>query len=144
MKRPNLFQRRVRGFRVVEIIALSFLLILVLGVYLAKAGAGRERADIAKVESDIGDEQRRMKLLRAEVAYLEQPERIERLSSIIGLAPIDAKREAPPEALPDIARAGMVAAAPAPAAVTAAAPPSALAPPPAAPALATTPDEVAQ
>ena len=109
MSSQGLFQRRVRGFRVVEIFALSFLLVLVLGVYLAKAGAGRERADIAKVESEITDEQRRMKLLRAEVAYLEQPERIERLSAMIGLAPINAKRETPAEALPDIARAGMVA-----------------------------------
>ena len=111
MTRPNLFQRRIRGFRIVEIVALSVLLILVLGVYLAKAGAGRERADIAEVESDIGREQRRMKLLRAEVAYLEQPERIERLSTMIGLAPIDAKREAAPEALPDIALAGVPSAA---------------------------------
>lgn len=118
MSGAGIFQRRVRGFRVVEIVALSFLLVLVLGVYLAKAGAGRERADIAQVERQITDEQRRMKLLRAEVAYLEQPERIERLSSIIGLAPINAKRETPPEALPDIARAGMVTPAPAAKAVT--------------------------
>ncbi len=113
MRGPGLFQRRVRGFRVVEIGGLSLLLILVLGVYLAKAGAGRERADIARVESQISEEQRRMKLLRAEVAYLEQPERIERLSAMLGLAPIHADRETPPEALPDIARAALLPAPPA-------------------------------
>lgn len=111
MSGQGLFQRRVRGFRVVEVFALTFLLVLVLGVYLAKAGAGRERADIAQVEGQIREEQRRLKLLRAEVAYLEQPERIERLSALIGLAPIDPKREMPVEALADIARTGVVASA---------------------------------
>ena len=105
----TLFQRRIRGFRVVEVATLAVLLVLVLGVYLAKAGAGRERAAIAEVERTIADEQRRMKLLRAEVAFLEQPERIERLSTqFLGLQPVSAARETPPEALADIARAGMV------------------------------------
>ena len=101
-----LFQRRIRGFRVVELAALVILLVLVLSVYLAKAGAGRERAEIGKVETAIGEEQSRMKLLRAEVAYLEQPERIERLSTLLGLEPITVQREAAPEALPQIARGG--------------------------------------
>jgi len=102
----GLFQRRVRGFRVVEMAALLILLALVLSVYLAKAGAGRERAEIARVEQAIVREQARMKLLRAEVAYLEQPERIERLSSQLGLAPITAQREAALDALPALAAAG--------------------------------------
>lgn len=106
MSRQGIFQRRVRGFRLVEVIAVCFLAVLVLAVYLAKAGAGRERADIARVEASIIDETRRMKVLRAEVAYLEQPERIERLSSLLGMEPITSKRETPVEALPDIARAG--------------------------------------
>jgi cell division protein FtsL len=103
----SIFSRKVRGFRVIEIVATAFLLFLVLAVYLAKAGAGRERAQIAQVEASIDDEQRQMRLLRAEVAHLEQPERIERLSTVyLGLAPIDPKHEAPPEALPEIAQGG--------------------------------------
>lgn len=102
----NLFERRVRGFRLVEVVALAVLLVTILAVYLAKTGAGSENADIVQVERQIEIERERLRLLSAEVAFLEQPERIERLSSqYLGMAPISAKREAPAEALPAIARA---------------------------------------
>jgi cell division protein FtsL len=105
----GLFSRRVRGFRIIEVVALGVLLLTVLSVYLSKTGAGRENADIVRVEQEIRQEKSRLRLLAAEVAYLEQPERIERLSSqYLGLQPISAKREAPPEALADIARAALV------------------------------------
>lgn len=110
----GLFQRRVRGFRVVEVAALAVLLVTVLVVYLSKTGAGKENSEIGRVEQQIEDERSRLRLLSAEVAFLEQPERIERLSTqYLGMAPITAKRETPVEALPDIARAGMTASPPA-------------------------------
>jgi len=100
----NLFDQRVRGFRVVELGGLGVLLALVLAVYLSKAGAGGERADIDHVRQQIADEQTRIKLLQAEVASLEQPERLEALSSqYLGLQPIAAKHEVQPDALPDLA-----------------------------------------
>ncbi len=95
---------RVRGFRILEIVTFVCLILLVLWVYLAKAGASTERARIADIEGRIGEEQRRVKLLRAEVAHLEQPERIEGLSqSYLGLKPVDPKRDLDPNALPGIA-----------------------------------------
>lgn len=106
----GLFQRRVRGFRVVEVAAFGIFLVTAMVVYLGKTNAGRENADIGQVEREIQEEQDRLRLLRADVAYLEQPERISRLSSqYLGLEPITAKRETQPEALPDIARAGPAA-----------------------------------
>jgi cell division protein FtsL len=106
----HLFDRRVRGFRVVELAGVSLFLVLALGVYLVKAGAGRERAQIASVERQIVEEQTRMRLLHAEVAHLEDPERIGRLSRVyLGMTPIAPKREASPESLPDIARQASVA-----------------------------------
>ena len=78
-------------------------IVLVLAVYLAKAGASRERAQIADIEQRIGEEQRRVKLLRADAARLEQPARIEALSESVGLKAVDAAREASPDALPQIA-----------------------------------------
>jgi hypothetical protein len=91
----SLIDRRVRGFRLIDIVALGILAAIVLGVYLAKTIAGRERAEIARVERQIEIERERIRLLHAEVAFLEQPERIERLSSAyLGLAPTQAKREA--------------------------------------------------
>ena len=97
--------RRIRGFRLLDLIAVGVLTALILGVYLAKTVAGGERAKIASVERQIGEERARIRLLQAEVSHLEQPARIERLSeTYLGLAPVAFKREADPDALPDLAR----------------------------------------
>ena len=89
----NWLNRRVRGFRLIDLVALGLLTVLILGVYLAKTIAGRERTEIARVERQIGEEKARIRLLQAEVSHLEQPARIERLSeAYLGLAPVSIKR----------------------------------------------------
>ena len=96
--------RRVRGFRLVDLVAVGLLASLILGVYLAKTIAGGERAKIAVVERQIVAEKARVRLLKAEVSHLEQPARIERLSeTYLGLAPVPIKHEATPDALPELA-----------------------------------------
>jgi hypothetical protein len=101
----SLLARRVRGFRLVDLVALGFLVLLILGVYLAKTMAGRERAQIASVERQIVGEKARIRLLQAEVSHLEQPARIEHLSeTYLGLAPVQIKREATPDALAALIR----------------------------------------
>jgi cell division protein FtsL len=105
----SLLDRRVRGFRLVDLVAFALLVMLVLGVYLAKTMAGRERAEIATAERSIGEEKARIRLLQAEVAHLEEPARLERLSqSYLGLAPVPIKHDLTPEGLYDAARAGEV------------------------------------
>ena len=90
----DVFTRRWRGFRVVELTGLAVLLVLMLVLYLTKTFAGTERSQIAQVEREIATERARVRLLRAEVAHLEQPERLERLSrEYLGMEPIGAKRE---------------------------------------------------
>jgi cell division protein FtsL len=99
-----LFERRVRGFRVVELWGLGVFLVLALTVYLLKAGAGHDRAQIAAIDRQITTERNGLRVLQAEVAHLEQPERIERLATeYLGLAPIAPKHEITPEALPEVA-----------------------------------------
>ncbi len=101
-----IFRRRVRGVRLVNILGAGLLLVLVVGLYLAKTFAGGERADIAQTEASIADEQRRIRLLQAEVSYLEQPERISRLSEqYLGLQPASGKRETAPANLGQLAHA---------------------------------------
>jgi hypothetical protein len=100
----TLFNRRVRGFRVMEIIAGAFLVALVLSVYLTKAAAGREAAAIASVDRDIAEQERQVRLLKASLAQLEQPERLESLSTrYLSLAPVAPKRETAPAALAEVA-----------------------------------------
>ena len=52
----------------------------------------------------VEDENKRMRLLQAEVAHLEEPARLVRLSSELGLAPTSARRQGSSEELGDIAR----------------------------------------
>jgi cell division protein FtsL len=108
MKRPvRLIDRRFRGFRVVEVACLGVLAAMVFAVYLTKAAANEERAAIAKADREIAKEQRSLRLLRAEAAHLERPDRIERLSeAYLGLAPVAARKEAQAESLPEIAIGG--------------------------------------
>ena len=101
--------RSLRGLRLLEAFALVMLLVMILGNYLAKARAGRERGDITAVETQIADDQKRLRLLQAEVARLEEPGRLQRLAQAAGLGPTAAKREATVEQLAPIARGEMPA-----------------------------------
>ncbi|HXQ45551.1 MAG TPA: cell division protein, partial [Caulobacteraceae bacterium] len=80
-----------------------------------------ERADIDRIQAQIDDEQARVTLLKAEVAKLEQPERLETLSGrYLNLQPIPPSHEISAEALASVAHppppAPAAKAAPAPAA----------------------------
>ncbi len=100
----RLFARRLRGFRLVDLAAFGCLLVLATGVYLSKAGAGREAGRVAEVDDQIADEGRKLRVLRAEAAHLETPARLERLSAYVGLQPAQGRQEAPLEALGDLVR----------------------------------------
>lgn len=100
----SFFTRKVRGFRLIDVIALGVLVSIILSVYLAKTIAGKERAEIAAVEKQIDAEKARIRLLQAEVAHLEQPARIESLSTAhLGMAPLQAKHETTIDKLSEIA-----------------------------------------
>jgi cell division protein FtsL len=101
-----LFEKRFRGFRVIELVAFCCLTVLVLGTYFSKAHAGRESAEIGDVDKEITETQRHVRLLQAEVAHLESPARIEALSQqYLNLAPISAKHETQDTGLMEVARA---------------------------------------
>jgi hypothetical protein len=103
----NVFSKRIRGFRLVDLVGMALLAAIILGVYLFKTVAGRERTEIATVDREIAAEKARIRLLTAEVAHLEQPGRIERLSAVyLGLTPVTQGREASLEKLPALAAAG--------------------------------------
>lgn len=100
----NVLGHRVRGFRVVNVVALLLAMLMALGVYWAKTSAGRERAAIDEVQRQIVTEERRTRLLQAEIAYLERPDRIGSLASNhLAMAPIRPDREANADALAQIA-----------------------------------------
>jgi hypothetical protein len=107
VKPSGWFVARVRGFRVVDLMAMPVLLTLALSVYAFKTSAGRERADITDVEAQIRVERRDVRLLTAEVSGLEGPDRLERLARTYAeQAPVSAKQEVTPDTLPTIATPG--------------------------------------
>lgn len=99
----RLFDWKIRGIRWIEIIGFACVGLMILSVYVAKAGAARESGQIADLERQIAENRQRVRLLRAEVTRLEQPGRLEALSRGIGLAPLDSRRQAGEAALTDLA-----------------------------------------
>lgn len=97
-----LFDWKVRGIRWIEIIGFVCVGALIFSVYVAKAAAARESAEISQLERDIAETGQRVRLLRAEAARLEQPGRLEALSRGAGLAPVDAERLADESGLVDL------------------------------------------
>jgi cell division protein FtsL len=85
---------RHRSFRILNIAALAVLMALMLGVYWAKTGAAADAAAITAIERQIVQEKNQIRILQAEVARLETPERISRLSEeYLGMGPILASHE---------------------------------------------------
>ena len=99
----RVFDWKVRGVRWVEIIGLMLVGAMIFSVYLAKAAAASESARIATLERQITENGQRVRLLRAEAARLEQPGRLEALSRMAGLAPVDVHRQATEASLPELA-----------------------------------------
>lgn len=99
----RIFEARVRGFRLVELVGGLCLVLMVFSVYLAKAGAAEQAGQIADLEQRIAAERHRLRLLRAETARLEQPARLEALSRVAGLEPVAVTRQIPPAALAEVA-----------------------------------------
>ena len=104
MRLSGVLKQRIRGFRVVDVAALVVCLTLALTVYAFKTSAGAERTDISDIETQIRDQSQQVRLLRAEIAHLESPDRLERLAGqYAGQAPVSAKQEVTPDALADVA-----------------------------------------
>jgi len=129
MRLFGFLDRRVRGVRVIDLAGAVLLCGLVLVVYMAKTGAGGTATDIDKVQLQIDDEHGQIRLLQAEVASEEQPQRLATLSGqLLNLQPIPPKHEIPSEALADVAHAPPPKPAPNPTVVAAIATPPAEAP----------------
>ncbi len=100
----KMFDKRYRGFRIINFLAIMVLFGMMLGLYLAKTGAAADSAVIARAERQIVAERREIRALQAQVAGFETPFRIETLAThYLEMAPPDAKHELRAEALPQFA-----------------------------------------
>jgi hypothetical protein len=104
MRAPGFLTARIRGFRVVNLLALTVLLVIALGSYALKTLAGAQDAGGAGVEDQILQEQKRIRMLQAEISTLGGPQRVADLSrQYLTLAPIDARHDITEDALPALA-----------------------------------------
>ncbi len=98
------FTHRIRGFRVLDLAAVVLILAIALGSYAFKTFAGAEDADASGVEARILQEEKRVRLLKAEIARLEAPRRLEDLSTrYLGMSALDVAHQVRPEDLSRIA-----------------------------------------
>lgn len=93
-------ERARRPLRALEIAAFVCLAALILWVYVAKAAGADERSAIRSLQGDIAEERAQIRLLRAEAAHLERPDRLEALArEHLHMEPADPQRETTIEAL---------------------------------------------
>lgn len=101
----NVFEQRVRGVRLVELVGIVLCLAMMFGLGWIKM---REDADVKRLEAlkrEIAAETDQVQTLRAAVAHLEQPKRIEALASVyLGMKPVDSRHEANLDSLVEISR----------------------------------------
>jgi hypothetical protein len=110
MRLPAVLSARIRGFRIVNLLGFALLIALAVGGYAFKAVASAQDAKVAALDDQIGQEQKRIRMLKLEVARLGAGPRIEALSRrYLGLGPMDPRRDISAESLPAIAAAARAA-----------------------------------
>ncbi|MBP2157637.1 MULTISPECIES: septum formation inhibitor MinC [Asticcacaulis] len=102
----SLFEQRIRGVRLIEIIGLVLALGMIFWVCLSKAREGEDIKRLAKLDAQIAEESKTVQDLRVKVAELERPARLEALATTyLGMKPVASSHETQLEALGDISRA---------------------------------------
>lgn len=66
--------------RALHALAVVIIVVLVVGLYKAKTDASKSAAHVRQLETQISDAQADLRALRAEIAHLESPERVEALA----------------------------------------------------------------
>ena len=110
MRLPRFLSAGSRVLRIINLAGVVLLLAVAVGGYAIKTAAAAEDARAASTDAAIVREQKRIRMLRAEISKLGEPMRIADLSRrYLGLAPPDPGHDVRPE---DLAR--LIAPPPAP------------------------------
>ncbi|MFT4091760.1 MAG: septum formation inhibitor MinC [Asticcacaulis sp.] len=102
----RLFNRRVRGIRLVELVGLVLAVGMMMWVGFSKVREGESVRRLNALNAQIAVEEAAIKELQVRVAHLERPARIEALATQhLGMTPVKPDREARLENLPEISKA---------------------------------------
>lgn len=111
----NLFEQRVRGIRLIELVGIAVALAMIFWVCLSKAREGEDIKRMNDLDSQISEQQDAVAALRIRVANLERPSRLEALAvEYLGMKPVSSAHEADIESIGEISRTTSKAMAPAP------------------------------
>ena len=101
----RLFERRVRGVRLIELIGLVLVFGMIFWVCLSKAREGDDIRRMNDLDQQIAQEQATVDTLRIKVSQLERPERLEALATeYLNMKPVDPAHEADVGAIGQISR----------------------------------------
>lgn len=90
----SVFEKRYYNVRLVNIIAAGVLAAVALGLYMAKIKAAEARETITVLRAKLLEDRRATSVLRAEIAHLEEPDRLKYLAqTYLGLTPREARQE---------------------------------------------------
>jgi hypothetical protein len=104
MKLFGFLSARFRGFRIVNLLGATIFIVIAVGSYALKTLAGAQDAGAATIEDQVVQEEKRIRMLRIEIAHLEAPERIADLSRrYLNMGPPDVRREITVKSLAAIA-----------------------------------------
>ena len=110
----RLFEQRVRGIRLIELVGGVLMFGLIFWVCLSKAKEGEDIRRMNDLDRQIAEEQTAVNGLKIQVAQLERPGRLEQLAiEYLGMKPTDPNHEARLESLGEISRTSSKAMSPA-------------------------------
>ena len=102
----SLFDKRVRGVRLIEMIGFGLALAMIFWVCLSKAREGEDIKHMNQLDDQIAEETQTVSALKIKVAQLERPSRLEALATAyLGMKPVESTHEARIENLSEISHA---------------------------------------
>ncbi len=125
----QIFEQRIRGFRLIDLIGCALVLAIIFWVCVSKAREDQDKQRMSQIDQQIAEQQQVVDGLKIKVARLESPTRLEALATtVLNMKPVENGHEAGLDSLPEIsgrvspAMTSHPVVAPAPAAVAPAAP----------------------
>src|SRR5471030_2191813 len=102
----RIFEQRVRGIRLIELIGFALALSMIFWVCLSKARETDDVKQTDRLDQQIADQQQAVDVLKIKVANLERPSRLEALAkTYLGMTPVTPNHEADLDSLSEISKA---------------------------------------